>query len=234
MPGEVEEILLIPEAKRTSEQKQRLFQQFLMTAPELSKEREEINRLRKQLPAYPTTLVMMERPPENPRPTFVHNRGEFLQPKERVDPNVFSVLPSLPKDAPRNRLGLARWLVSPENPLTGRVTMNRQWAAFFGRGIVPSLQDFGYQGDRPSHPELLDWLAIELVKQGWSMKKMHELLVMSATYQQSSRVTPELLAKDPNNALLDRGPRVCLDAEQLEFLHVRGPSFYHSCTWQLR
>ncbi len=215
MPADVEDILLVPREKRTTNQRQRLLQQFLMTAPELAKERAEIERLRKQLPDYPTTLVMTERPPENPRPTFVHNRGEFLQPKERVEPNVFSVLPPLPKDAPRNRLGLARWLVSPDNPLTGRVTMNRQWAAFFGRGIVPTLQDFGYQGERPSHPELLDWLAVELVKQGWSMKKMHKLIVLSATYRQASRVTPELLAKDPHNELLARGPRVRLEAEQL-------------------
>jgi hypothetical protein len=215
MPADVEDLLLVPEEKRTPEQKQRLVQQFLMTAPELAKERAEIERLRKQLPAYPTTLVLAERPPENPRPTFVHNRGEFLQPKERVEPNVFSVLPPLPKDAPRNRLGLARWLVSPDNPLTGRVTMNRQWAAFFGRGIVPTLQDFGYQGERPSHPELLDWLAVELVKQGWSMKKMHKLIVLSATYRQASRLTPALAAKDPHNELLARGPRVRLEAEQL-------------------
>ena len=215
MPADVEDVLLIPEEKRTPEQKQLLLQQFLTTAPELAKERAKIDRLRKQLPAYPTTLVMAERPPENPRPTFVHNRGEFLQPKERIEPNVFSVLPPLPKDAPRNRLGLARWLVSPDNPLTGRVTMNRQWAAFFGRGIVPTLQDFGYQGERPSHPELLDWLAVELVKQGWSMKKMHKLIVQSASYRQASRMTPELLAKDPHNELLARGPRVRLEAEQL-------------------
>jgi hypothetical protein len=215
MPADVEDALLLPEEKRTQEQKQRLLQQFLMTAPELAKERAEIERLRKQLPAYPTTLVMTERPSENPRPTFLHNRGEFLQPTERVEPNVFSVLPTLPKDAPRNRLGLARWLVSPDNPLTGRVTMNRQWAAFFGRGIVPTLQDFGYQGEPPSHRELLDWLAVELVKQGWSMKKMHKLIVLSATYRQASRVSPELEAKDPHNALLARGPRVRLEAEQL-------------------
>jgi hypothetical protein len=215
MPADVEDVLLVPEEERTAAQKQRLFQQFLMTAPELEKARAEIDRLRKEMPAYPTTLVLTERPPEDPRPTFLHNRGEFLQPKERVEPDVFSILPPLPKDAPRNRLGLAHWLVSPDNPLTGRVTMNRQWAAFFGRGIVRTLQDFGYQGEPPSHPELLDWLAIELVKQGWSMKKMHKLIVLSATYQQASRVTPELLAKDPDNALLARGPRVRLEAEQV-------------------
>jgi hypothetical protein len=215
MPADVEDALLVPVEKRTEEQKQRLLQHFLMTAPELARERAEIDRLGKQLPAYPTTLVLTERPPENPRPTFVHNRGEFLQPNVRVEPEVLSILPPLPKDAPRNRLGLARWLVSPENPLTGRVTMNRQWASFFGRGIVPTLQDFGYQGEPPSHPELLDWLALELVRQGWSMKKMHKLIVMSASYRQASRVTPELLAKDPDNALLARGPRVRLEAEQV-------------------
>jgi hypothetical protein len=215
MPADVEEVLLVPEERRTAEQNQRLLQQFLMTAPELAKERAEIDRLHKQLPAYPTTLVLRERPPENPRPTFVHSRGEFLQPKERVEPEVFSILPPLPQDAPRNRLGLARWLVSAENPLTGRVTMNRQWASFFGRGIVRTLQDFGYQGEPPSHPELLDWLAIELARQGWSMKRMHKLIVLSATYRQASRVTPELLAKDPDNTLLARGPRVRLEAEQV-------------------
>jgi hypothetical protein len=215
MAADVEDILLIPEKTRTPEQQRRLVQQFVMTTPELAKERSEIDRLRKQLPAYPTTLVLTERPPANPRPTFVHNRGEFLQPKEPVEPNVFSALPPLPKDAPHNRLGLARWLVSPDNPLTGRVTMNRQWAAFFGRGIVPTLQDFGYQGERPSHPVLLDWLAVELVRQGWSMKKMHKLIVLSATYQQASRASPELVAKDPQNEFLARGPRVRLEAEQL-------------------
>jgi hypothetical protein len=112
-------------------------------------------------------------------------------------------------------LGLARWLVSPENPLVGRVTINRQWAAFFGRGIVRTTQDFGYQGEPPSHPELLDWLAVELVRQGWSMKKMHRLIVTSSTYQQTSRATAELWQKDPDNKLLGRGPRVRLEAEQL-------------------
>jgi hypothetical protein len=215
VPADVEDLLLVPVDKRTAAQKQRLLRQFLTVAPELKKERAEIEQLRQQLPAYPTTLVLAERPPENPRPTFLHNRGEFLQPKERVEPNVLSILPPFPKDAPRNRLSLARWLVSPENPLVGRVTMNRQWAALFGTGLVRTLQDFGYQGETPSHPELLDWLALELVKREWSMKKMHKLLVMTATYQQASRVTPELLAKDADNRLLSRGPRVRLEAEQI-------------------
>src|SRR5207302_818772 len=110
-------------------------------------------------------------------------------------------------------LRFAEWLVDPRNPLVGRVTMNRQWAAFFGRGIVRTTEDFGYQGEPPSHPELLDWLAVEFVRQGWSLKKMHRLIVTSATYQQSSRVTPDLLEKDAQNKLLARGPRVRLEAE---------------------
>jgi hypothetical protein len=156
---------------------------------------------------------MNERPVENPRPTFIHNRGEYLQPTDRVEPAVLSILPELPLGSPRNRLALARWLVSPANPLGARVTMNRQWAAFFGRGLVKTAEDFGYQGEPPSHPELLDWLALELPRQGWSIKRMHKRIVMSATYQQSSRVTPELLTRDPENRLLARGPRVRLEAE---------------------
>ena len=138
-----------------------------------------------------------------------------------MQPAVLSILPPLPKDVPPDRLALARWLVSPDNPLSARVTMNRQWAAFFGRGLVRTAEDFGYQGEPPSHPELLDWLALELPRQGWSMKRMHKLIVMSATYQQSSRATPELLAKDPENRLLARGPRVRLEAEVIRDAALR-------------
>jgi Protein of unknown function (DUF1553)/Protein of unknown function (DUF1549)/Planctomycete cytochrome C len=215
VPPEIERILMTPAAERTSEQNRQLMRQFLEVAPELSKEREAIEKLRKTMPDSLTTLVMEERPPSNPRPTFVHNRGEYLQPTDRVEPAVLSILPSLPTDAPRDRLALARWLVSPDNPLTGRVVMNRQWAAFFGKGIVRTLEDFGYQGEPPTHPELLDWLALEFVRQGWSMKAMHKRIVMSATYQQSSHVSPALLAKDQENRLLARGSRVRLEAEQI-------------------
>ena len=208
------EALLLTE-KRTPEQDQRLRQIYVQQAPELSKERAEIDNLRKQLPPYPTTLVMQERAKENPRPTFMHNRGEFLQPTDRVDAGTLSILHPFPKDLPRNRLGFARWLVSPENPLVGRVTMNRTWASFFGQGIVRTQQDFGFQGELPTHPELLDWLAVEFEKQGWSMKKMHKLIVMSATYQQSSKVTPDKLLRDNENRLLSRGPRVRLEAEMI-------------------
>jgi hypothetical protein len=232
LPPEVETILTVAEAQRTPEQHDRLLQHFLSIAPELKTERDEIAKLRATKPAFPLTLVMQERPVNYTRPTFVQHRGEFLQPKERVTPGVLAVLPSLPKAAPPDRLTFARWLVDPRNPLTARVAMNRQWQAFFGTGLVKTLEDFGYQGEPPSHPELLDWLALEFMQGkrqkakgesnsptphdgAWSLKKMHRLIVTSATYRQSSRVTPQLKAKDPENRLLARGPRARLDAELL-------------------
>lgn len=215
LPADVEEILRLPAAQRPAAANERLMRAFLASAPELEPERQAIDALRKQLPEYTSTLVFSERPPENPRPTFVHRRGEFLQPEERVEPDVFAVLPPLPANAPRNRLSFARWLVAPQNPLAARVLVNRQWAAFFGKGIVRTLEDFGYQGELPTHPQLLDWLAVEFVRQGWSLKKLHRLIVTSAAYRQASRVTPLLQQKDPENRLLARGPRVRLEAELL-------------------
>jgi hypothetical protein len=198
-------------SSETNADRDLLLQEFAKVAPELSKERKEIADLRASMPKFPTTLVMHER--DHLRRTYRHNRGEFLQPKEEVKPHVPAFLPPLPSDAPANRLTFAKWLVSPENPLTARVTMNREWEAFFGRGIVRTLEDFGFQGDLPTHPELLDWLAVEFINQGWSLKKMHKLIVMSATYQQSSHGTEQLLERDPLNFLLARGPRFRIDAE---------------------
>lgn len=156
---------------------------------------------------------MSERPADNPRPTFVHKRGEFLQPTERVEPGLLTLFAGASKNGPHDRLTFARWLVSSQNPLVGRVTMNRQWQSFFGRGIVRTTEDFGYQGTPPTHPELLDWLAVEFLKHDWSMKAMHRLIVTSATYRQSSQVTAEALAKDSENKLLSHAPRVRLEAE---------------------
>ena len=215
LPPSIEAILVKPAADRTDADRAALLQQFLTTAPELQPERDAIAMLRQQEPEYPTAFVFLERPESNPRPTFVHTRGEYLQTEEQVSPGIPAILPGLTGNRAMNRLEFARWIVSPQNPLTSRVAVNRQWAAFFGSGIVRTLQDFGYTGEAPSHPELLDWLAVEFQKQGWSLKRLHKLIVMSSTYQQSSRVTPELLAKDPENRLLARGPRVRLEAEMV-------------------
>ncbi len=213
LPAGIEAIAAKPAAERSSAEREALFQRFLEVVPELADARHEIQKAHDKLARFPTTLVMAERPAGSPRKTHIHHRGEFLQTKDEVTPGVPAFLPPLPADAPKNRLTFAKWLVSAENPLTARVTMNRQWQAFFGRGLVRTLEDFGYQGAAPSHPELLDWMAVEFMRNGWSMKYMHRLIVTSATYQQSSEVQPVLAEKDPENILLARGPRFRAEAE---------------------
>ncbi|MBL9199109.1 MAG: DUF1553 domain-containing protein, partial [Opitutaceae bacterium] len=159
------------------------------------------------------TLIALERPA--PAYADVLKRGDYFARLERVGPAVPHFLPPLPKGAPANRRGLAEWLVAPEQPLVARVTVNRIWQEVFGRGIVESAGDFGVMGDRPSHPELLDWLAVEFRESGWDVKKFYRLLVMSATYRQSAMATAEQLAKDPTNKFLARGPRFRMDGEML-------------------
>lgn len=209
----IEKLLLIPDDKLTADERKGLREEFYLRTPLLETARKEINDLQNQLPHPPTTLVMRERPAENPRPTYVHRRGEFLQADEPVSAATPAFLPGLPQGQAANRLSFARWLVSPDNPLTARVIVNRNWSAFLGKGLVRTTEDFGYQGQMPSHPELLDWLALDFMEHGWSLKKLHRLIVTSAAYRQSSKVTPELLQKDPENRLLARGPRVRLEAE---------------------
>ena len=176
---------------------------------------EEATQLRKQLKAIRphTTLVMEEL--ARPRDTHLLLRGDYLTPGGPVAAGTPKALhPFEPGLAP-NRLGLARWLVDPANPLTARVTVNRWWAAFMGRGIVPTQEDFGTQGEPPTHRGLLDWLAVEFIERGWSMKQLHRLIVASRTYRQSSRVTAEHLEKDPANRYFARAPRVRLSAEMI-------------------
>jgi hypothetical protein len=171
----------------------------------LKKEREDLDK------QVPTTMVMQEMP--TPRDTFVLVRGEYDKKGEKVTAAVPGFLPPLPKDAPPNRLGLAKWLVSPEHPLTSRVTVNRYWQLLFGTGLVLTAEDFGSQGEAPSHPALLDWLAVEFRDQGWDVKKLVRLMVTSSTYRQSSVTTPDRLSKDPESRLLTRYPRRRLQAE---------------------
>ena len=159
----------------------------------------------------PTVMVMREM--EKPRDTHVLGRGDYRNKGETVTPGVPAILPPLPANAPANRLGLAKWLVDPSNPLTARVAVNRYWQMYFGAGIVKTSEDFGSQGEALTHPELLDWLATEFIRTGWDVKAMQRLIVTSATYRQASHVTPELREKDIANGLLARGARFRLDAE---------------------
>ena len=160
-----------------------------------------------------TTMVMEEL--QKPRTTHVLIRGSHNVKGEQVSPGVPRALHPMSADLPPNRLGLARWLVDPRNALVGRVTMNRLWAQMFGRGIVETSEDFGVQGEPASHPELLAWLAKEFVRQSWSLKSMQRLIVTSATYRQSSRVTPDRLERDPYNRWFSRGPRFRMEAEMV-------------------
>ena len=160
-----------------------------------------------------TTLVMQERP--SPPRAWVLERGEYTKRREQVSPGVPSVLPSIPGNAPRNRLGLAQWLVHPDHPLTARVMVNRLWQSVFGVGLVKTSEDFGVMGDRPTHPELLDWLAVEFVESGWNVNHILKLILTSGTYRQSSAVVAEKLHLDPDNRYLSHGSRLRLDAEVL-------------------
>jgi len=229
LPLDLEPVLL---ARRSGvpvsdEAQTRLLQYFCQVAPELESARQAIKTLESQMLAFPTTLVMKERPADFPRQTHRYHRGEFLQPRETVEPASLSSLPPLPADQPPNRLTLARWLVSSDNPLGARVTANREWAALFGRGLVRTIEDFGSQGANPSHPELLDFLAVELQGRDvpatprWDLKRFHRRLVGSATYRQSSEVTSELRTRDAANQWLARGPRQRLEAEVLRDAALR-------------
>ncbi len=171
------------------------------------KKREGLEAYEKTLP---TLMIMKEA--ETPKPTFIRHRGVYHDHREQVERDVPHSLPPLKKDAPRNRLGFAQWLVSPEHPLTARVAVNRYWQRYFGKGLVKTSEDFGIQGEKPSHPELLDWLATEFIASGWNVAAMQKRIVTSRTYRQRSHVHAELAAKDPDNRLLARGPRLRLSA----------------------
>ncbi len=203
--------------KRTKEEGDRLREYFLRyVAPDaMKRQHAELKELRAQKKSFDKTILntMVMQELGKPRDTFILGRGDYRNKTEKVTPGVPAVLSPLPADAPLNRLTLAKWLMEPNHPLTSRVAVNRFWQTLFGHGLVKTSEDFGVQGESPINQELLDWLATEFVRLGWDMKAMQRLIVTSATYRQSSRVTPQLLEKDPENRLLARGPRHRLPAE---------------------
>ncbi|MHC4879593.1 MAG: DUF1553 domain-containing protein, partial [Planctomycetota bacterium] len=180
-------------------------------ASELRRTMRPLERREAQLRATGSKVMVMQDRAER-RKSHILARGAFNQPTEEVSPNTPAFLPPMDDSLPKNRLGLARWLVDPQHPLTARVAVNRTWERFFGTGLVKTPEDFGSQGEPPSHPELLDYLARHFIESGWNLQALQKLILTSATYQQSSHVTPDALAIDPDNRLLARGPRYRLPA----------------------
>jgi mono/diheme cytochrome c family protein len=217
LPDKVRQLLAVPAEQRSDQQRKDLAEEYKRFDPEripLNVVYAELKERQKQLAASITTsLVMKER--SEPRETHIHIRGDFLRHGAKVQPAVPHVLPPLTSaaGAAPNRLDLARWLVAADNPLTPRVTVNRLWQQYFGQGIVETENDFGTQGSPPTHPELLDWLAAQLIDGGWRLKSLHRLIVTSATYRQSSAYRRDLVERDATNKLLARMPRLRLDAE---------------------
>ena len=203
-----------PPAQRTPADKAALFTAWRRTVPELASVNAEIAALWGRVPRHLTTVMhLAERPPEMRRVTRFLDRGGWNQPRHEVTPRVPAALHAFPADAPLNRLGFARWLVAHDSPLAARVAVNRIWQAMFGAGLVETPDDFGTRAPTPEHRDVLDWLAVDFVNSGWSQKRLIRTIVMSQTYQQSSRVSAEALARDPLNRLLARGPRGRVDAE---------------------
>jgi hypothetical protein len=215
----IAKIAVIPPGRRTPGQASKIRRCFLATGAS-----EAIKRLTARVESaragfdamfeqIPTTMVMREMPA--PRPTHVLIRGQYDHPGPRVEPGVPGAIAHRSEGRKADRLGLALWLLDPANPLTARVAVNRDWQMLFGTGLVKTVDDFGAQGEPPSHPELLDWLAAEFIRSGWDIKAMLRLMVTSATYRQSSRVAPEDYRRDPEDRLLARGPRLRLPAEMI-------------------
>jgi hypothetical protein len=212
LPAGVREILALPREKRSPAQNQAVFSYWRTTIfPEWAIANKQIAELWREHPEGSSQLVLHEL--ETKRKTHLLKRGDFLRPDKEVTPGVPAFLHQLPPNEPPNRLTFAKWLVDRRSPTTARALVNRVWQSYFGSGIVATSEDLGKQSEAPSHPELLDWLAVELMEKGWKLKPMHRLIVTSATYRQSSKVTPELLAKDPYNRLLARGSRLRVEGE---------------------
>ena len=214
LPASIVAVLGKERAQRSPEEMLSLANYFAAHSEAMAPVRYDLANARERLAvrtqAFPTMVMDLAK---EPRETFLLHRGLYSDPGEKVTPATPTALPALPEGAPANRLGLAMWTVMPGNPLTARVAVNRFWQMLFGTGIVRTAADFGTQGEWPSHPELLDWLAVEFVRSGWDTKALLRTIVLSETYRQTSATTPEQLARDPDNRLLARGPRFRLSAE---------------------
>jgi hypothetical protein len=210
IPGKILALLKTPAGQRSAADAQTVRDYFVANFPPAPMKAlaDSIPALEKQRDDYrmslPKVMVMSD---AQPRKTHLLERGNYEMPREEVTPATPAFLPAMPANAPKNRLGLAQWLVAPDNPLTARVQVNRYWQLFFGQGLVKTSENLGTQCDPPTHPELLDWLAVEFRESGWDVKHMHRLIVTSATYRQSSKLTPALRQRDPENRLLARGAR---------------------------
>ena len=217
-PSNILSVIKVLPEKRTAEQKETLSRFYRTVVPELQPTRDRLDSLKKQLanlkPAT-TVPIMRDLPKAKRRKTHIQIRGNFLVKDKEVSEGVPAAFNPIPKGQPMNRLGLAKWLVGKNNPLTARVTVNRHWEQIFGIGLVRTSEEFGTQGELPSHPRLLDWLATELVASNWDIKKLLKVIVTSAAYMQSSKVSEELIQRDPYNRLLTRGPRFRLSAEMI-------------------
>jgi hypothetical protein len=211
LPARVRDILRIARDQRTPAQEAAVFSYWRTTVPDWKDANDRIEALWRTHPEGSSQLVLRSR--AKPRDTHILKRGDFLKPGKPVAPGVPAFLHPLPPDAPAKRLTFARWLVDRKAPTTARAIVNRVWQAYFGTGIVATSEDLGTQSEPASHPELLDWLAVEFMERGWSLKALHRLIAGSATYRQSSRVSAGRLARDPYNRLLARGPRFRLEAE---------------------
>lgn len=204
----------IADGERSPEQQSALFNAWRKSVPELKAISDEIDGLWRSMPQAPTTVLhLASREPGNQRTTHLLDRGNWDQPLHSVEPHVPAAFNPFPQDAPRNRLGFAKWLIDPRAPLTSRVAVNQTWQAVFGTGLVETPEDFGTRSAMPEYREMLDWLSVEFMERGWSRKELLRTIVRSRTYQQASMVTPELQERDPRNALLARGPRFRADAE---------------------
>ncbi|MEM8487638.1 MAG: PSD1 and planctomycete cytochrome C domain-containing protein [Bacteroidota bacterium] len=214
LPADIQASLLTAEANRTPEQAAALRKHYYEVAPATKNLRHAINNYKERLAvlteAHPTMVMNVA---DTPRETFVLNRGQYDQKLEKVSPGTPAILPPVSNETAGSRLDLAKWLTRSDHPLTARVTVNRFWQMLFGTGLVATAADFGAQGSLPSHPELLDWLAVEFIDNGWDVKSLLKTMVMSSTYRQRAAASDALLAADPQNLLLARGPRFRLQAE---------------------